>query len=238
VLNPGGNIVCRNFDFAADGLCDGTITATLNLADGTRDLGEVTYPFVLGDAGACCEGVTCLLTCSADLNVGADPMECSTVVHYPTTASGPCGTITCTPPPGSSFQLGETNVTCSSMMGDESCELTITVDDTQPPSISCPPNRSIPSADSVTAIYGGLATSDNCPNVEIVCDPPEGSQLPQGETTVTCTATDEGNLTDMCSFVITVSNPAPVVGNAGLIAAILVLFMLGGLYLRRATLER
>ena len=49
-LLPGGVPVCRNFTFTADGNCGGTITATLQLQDGTTDYGTVTYTFTLGGA--------------------------------------------------------------------------------------------------------------------------------------------------------------------------------------------
>ena len=46
--------------------------------------------------------------------------------------------------------------------------------------------------------------TDNCSDVTITCEPPSGSALPIGTTTVTCTATDAaGNAAD-CSFAVLV----------------------------------
>ncbi|HTF37218.1 MAG TPA: HYR domain-containing protein, partial [Blastocatellia bacterium] len=58
----------------------------------------------------------------------------------------------------------------------------------------------------------------NCPGVTVVCNPPAGSCLPVGVTTVTCTATDASGNTATCSFTVTTfdtalqddSNPATI----------------------------
>ncbi|MDX2041721.1 MAG: hypothetical protein SF097_10740 [Acidobacteriota bacterium] len=52
----------------------------------------------------------------------------STIVNYPApTANGICGTITCTPASGSTFNLGTTTVTCNSSIGNQSCSFNVTV---------------------------------------------------------------------------------------------------------------
>jgi subtilisin-like proprotein convertase family protein len=48
VVVAGGPAVARPFTFTASGSCGGTLTATLQLQDGARDLGTVTYTFTLG----------------------------------------------------------------------------------------------------------------------------------------------------------------------------------------------
>jgi hypothetical protein len=104
------------------------------------------------------------------------------------------------------------------------CTFTVTVNDTQPPSITCPANivvaaaASCPPATSRTVNYTVTAT-DNCPGVTVVCNPPSGSVFPVGTTTVNCTATDAHGNTASCSFTVTVfsaclvdeSNPSNVV---------------------------
>src|SRR5439155_8675807 len=47
VLIGGGATVSRNFGFTAVGTNGGTVTATFPLQDGTRDLGSVSFGFML-----------------------------------------------------------------------------------------------------------------------------------------------------------------------------------------------
>src|SRR6202162_2392725 len=47
VIAPGGS-AARNFSFTASGTCGGTLTATIQLQDGTTALGNATYTFKLG----------------------------------------------------------------------------------------------------------------------------------------------------------------------------------------------
>ncbi|MDQ6765672.1 MAG: hypothetical protein M3Z22_06180 [Verrucomicrobiota bacterium] len=44
----GGASVCRTFTFTPSGACGSTVTATLQLQDGTTNLGNLTYTFTLG----------------------------------------------------------------------------------------------------------------------------------------------------------------------------------------------
>ena len=104
------------------------------------------------------------------------------------------------------------------------CTFTVKVNDTQPPTITCPANivvaaaATCPPATSRTVNFTVTAT-DNCPGVTVVCVPPSGSIFPVGTTTVTCTATDASGNTATCSFTVTVfsaclvdeSNPSNVV---------------------------
>ncbi len=50
-----------------------------------------------------------------------------------------------------------------------------------------------------------VSATDDCSEVSIVCDPPSGSEFPQGETMVTCTATDGDENSAECSFQVTVT---------------------------------
>ena len=103
---------------------------------------------------------------------------------------------------------GETTVTLAGQVIEGGCvSLTVTVNDTQPPSITCPANVT-----SVSPVVGsgGVVTyppptaSDNCPGVTTACTPPSGSMFPIGTTTVTCTATDTSGNTATCSFTVSV----------------------------------
>ena len=48
VVLAGGPAVARSFSFIAGGSCGGTVTATLQLQDGSSNLGTVSYSFTLG----------------------------------------------------------------------------------------------------------------------------------------------------------------------------------------------
>jgi hypothetical protein len=58
----------------------------------------------------------------------------------------------------------------------------------------------------VVVTYPAPVASDNCPGVTASCNPPSGSCLPVGTTTVTCTATDTSGNTATCTFTVTVFN--------------------------------
>ncbi|HYP28851.1 MAG TPA: S8 family serine peptidase [Blastocatellia bacterium] len=157
--------------------------------------------------GTSCGGaVPCDLTCPANITVSNAPNQCGAVVNYPApTSTGSCGTVTCSPPSGSFFPVGTTTVTCTGT-GD-TCSFTITVQDTQPPSITCPSNITVvgtPGQPGALVTFPPPTASDNCPGVTVVCTPPSGSTFPVGTTTVTCTATDASGNTATCSFTVTV----------------------------------
>ena len=147
---------------------------------------------------------SCELTCPANITQSNDPDQCGAVVNYPPpTTTGTCGTVTCSPASGSFFPVGTTTVTCTAT-GDD-CTFTITVVDTQPPSISCPANVTAvgtPGVPTVVVNYPPPTASDNCPGVTTACVPPSGSSFPIGVTTVTCTATDASGNTATCSFTV------------------------------------
>jgi subtilisin-like proprotein convertase family protein len=96
------------------------------------------------------------------------------------------------------------------MARTSSCTFTVRVNDTQPPTITCPAN-----VVAVTPTAGGSGTivcfppptaSDNCPGVTTMCVPPSGSTFPIGTTTVTCTATDASGNTTICTFTVSTFN--------------------------------
>jgi len=129
-------------------------------------------------------------------------------------------------------------VTCTSDSGD-TCEFNITVNDTTPPFIACPPNQAIPASDGTTGVnYPPPSASDNCSILSSECMPPSGSTLPVGQTVATCTATDPSGNTAQCGFLIKVFRPAaPVLGAVGLAILVLIVGSIGvwTLYRRRAT---
>lgn len=158
------------------------------------------------DVTTCSCVASCTITCPANITVSNDPNQCGAVVNYaaPMT-TGTCGTVTCSPASGSFFPVGTTTVNCTTMAGP-SCSFTVTVNDTQPPSITCPPNITTtvttPGGSCGVVNFPAPTASDNCPGVTVVCTPPSGTCFPAGTTTVTCTATDTSGNTATCSFTV------------------------------------
>jgi len=159
-----------------------------------------------------------VVSCPANIVKSTDPDQCSAVVNYMATANDNCDgplTPTCAPPSGSTFQKGTTTVTCmatDSSKNTGSCSFTVTVNDTQPPSLTCPANittRTAQVGDSCVVVnYATPTASDNCPLPPnpVVCSPPSGSCFANGTTTVTCTATDSSGNIASCSFRVSVFN--------------------------------
>jgi subtilisin-like proprotein convertase family protein len=179
------------------------------------DLGGDTGNFAGGwslsittSAPVCCVSA-CTLTCPANITKANDVNQCGAVVNYPPpTVGGTCGTVTCTPPSGSFFPVGTTTVNCSASAAASTCSFTVTVNDTVPPTITCPANIAVqapPGAASVVVNYPAPTTTDNCP-LTVVCNPPSGSAFAPGTTTVTCTATDPSSNTATCSFTVSMTN--------------------------------
>jgi hypothetical protein len=159
------------------------------------------------------------LACPANITRATDANQCSAVVNYAVpVATDNCpglGTVTCVPPTGTAFPKGVTTVSCTvkdASQNQTSCSFTITVNDTQAPSIVTPANmiisaaKTCPIATSTVVTYAMPTISDNCPGASIVCVPPSGSSFPVGATVVNCTATDGSNNTTACSFQVTVYN--------------------------------
>ncbi len=186
------------------GLATSTYTATAPGAgsgSSTVDQQTVSAPITVT--------APCGITCPANQTVSNDPNQCGAVVNYPApTTTGTCNTVTCNPPSGSFFPKGTTTVTCQATGAPApSCSFTVTVNDTQPPTITCPASFAIgtDSATGRTVTYSPPTASDNCPGVTVACNPLSGANYPVGTTTVTCTATDASSNTATCSFTITVN---------------------------------
>jgi hypothetical protein len=145
--------------------------------------------------------------------------QCSAVVSYTRAATDTCDggrTVTCNPASGSTFQKGVTTVNCaaSDTSGNTGqCSFTVTVNDTQVPSITCPANITTgtdPNRCSANVSFN-VTAGDNCGAVAPVCAPPSGSSFPKGSTTVTCSASDAAGNSSSCSFTVTIRDTQPPV---------------------------
>ena len=179
--------------------------------DLSGDIGSIAggWSLTITTAVPVCCSSPCTLTCPANITKPNDPNQCGAVVNYAAPiVGGTCGTVSCSPASGLFFPVGTTTVTCSASAAATTCSFTVTVQDTAPPTISCPPSMLLqapPGAASLVVTYPAPTTTDNCP-LTVVCSPASGSAFLPGTTTVTCTATDPSSNTASCSFTVTVNN--------------------------------
>jgi hypothetical protein len=194
-------------------------SSAFNTADGPTSLATdqrgVPRPQLGGsDIGAF--ELDCQITCPANVVQANDPNQCGAVVTYPapTTSSGSCGTVTCSPASGSFFPVGTTTVTCTAAAGP-SCNFTVKVNDTQLPTITCPGSIA-KFTDSgqlgATITTGAPVALDNCPGLTIAGVRSDGKPLnalyPIGVTIITWTATDASGNKASCGQTITVMVPS------------------------------
>jgi hypothetical protein len=162
-----------------------------------------------------------VLTCPPNIVVNAAAGQCASNVTFNVTASDACGSVTnlaSVPASGSAFPVGVTTVTntATDNSGNAStCIFTVTVIDTQPPTITCPPDLFVIAAPGqpTTNLTFSVTANDACGSVtSLVSVPPSGYAFPVGVTTVTNTATDNSGNSSTCSFTVTVTaaNRAPL----------------------------
>ncbi len=152
---------------------------------------------------------SCEITCPADIVTSTSPGQCGAIVNFPLpSTTGVCSTVTCTPPSDSFFLIGTTIVTCASA-GEPNCTFTVTVNDAEAPTITCPSSITVsndPGQCSAVVNYALPTATDNCSSVSVGCNPPQGAVFPIGATTVNCVATDLGGNSSSCSFTVTVND--------------------------------
>ncbi|HEX8999218.1 MAG TPA: putative Ig domain-containing protein, partial [Blastocatellia bacterium] len=163
----------------------------------------------------------------ASQTVSADPGACTAAVSFAPVATGlPTPTIVCkigatTITSPYNFPIGTSNVICTAGNGaapDATCGFSVTVNDTQAPTLSCPGNQTITatSVAGATVNYTAPSASDNCGAPSVICNPPAGSLFSIGTTSVNCVATDAAMLTNSCGFSVIVNCPAITINPSSL----------------------
>ena len=159
------------------------------------------------------------ITCPGDISKSTDANQCTAVVTYPNpvfsdNCAGGYLTRTSGPASGSVFPKGTTmvNWVATDASGNSSlCGFTVTVNDAQAPSITCPVNL-VKSTDigQCTAVvtYATPVFTDNCTGVTgvLFSGGASGSAFPKGANSVVWQATDGEGLTKRCTFTITVND--------------------------------
>ena len=211
-----------------------TITQTAGQASGTFfPIGTTTNTFLAtcptGSPASCSFTVTVVdnqnptISCPSNITVNTASNSCAANVNYSVpTATDNCPGVgvsrTAGPASGGSFALGTTTVThlATDASGNTaSCNFTVTVNDNQNPSISCPANINVNAASGSCAAnvnYSTPSASDNCSVITALTGGlASGSSFPVGTTTVSYSATDPSSNSVNCSFSVTVNdaqNPA------------------------------
>ncbi|HEY9173663.1 MAG TPA: HYR domain-containing protein [Verrucomicrobiae bacterium] len=154
--------------------------------------------------------------CPGDFTVNTEPGKCEATVIWTADVrdDNPGAIIECVPPSGSVFPKGTTRVTCtaSDAAGNTAaCSFTVTVSDTEPPTISCPPDLTVNTdagqCSAAGVNLGAPSVADNCGIVTPANDAP--AVFPKGTTLVTWTATDSSGNTATCVQRVTVVDREP-----------------------------
>jgi len=217
-LNNGGGTMTGagpSFNFTVTPASTTTYTATGTDATGCAITMSNTATVIVGDT------TPPTITCPADSSASANGSCQAAVPDYASSAvatdncSGPV-TKTQSPIAGTLVGLGPHIVTVTAMDSSgnsSSCTTTFTVNDTTPPTVTCPANSSA-SADAncqaAVPNYAASATaSDNCGPVTKTQSPAAGTLVGLGPHTVTVTATDGAGNSSSCTTTFTVNDTTP-----------------------------
>lgn len=152
------------------------------------------------------------ISCPSNISLSNTGGQCGRAVSYATpTASDNCSYTlarTAGPASGSTFPVGTTTVTyvATDPSGNSSsCSFTVTINDTQNPTITCPGTVTVAANLGCTASgvsLGNATVSDNCSGVTSSNN--GSATYPVGSTTVVWTATDASGNTSTCNQTVTV----------------------------------
>jgi hypothetical protein len=224
ICNGNGGFIPTSTQFAAPN-APAFVTAGDFDLDGKTDIAIAGFGVnaLVLRFNTCISATPPMIICPQNIVISANPNQCSASVSFNVTATGaPAPIVVCklgatviTSP--HTFPVGASTVSCTASNGtmpDATCSFTVTVQDTQPPTISCPANITAVTNQSVCVPSGQTpcqvisfpapVVSDNCSGATVVCNPASGSCFPIGTTTVTCTASDSSGNTASCSFAVTV----------------------------------
>lgn len=194
----------------------GTTTVTYTVKDPSNNTSTCTFTVTIVD-----NTPPVLSNCPTDMIVSAGS-NCQAIVNFPNPTFDDNCSVTLSVSPqasGTSFSLGETNVTFTATDGAgnaSTCSFKVTVVDTTPPVFTnCPTNITVNVADDCEKVVTWTEPDldDNC-SATVDISHPSGSAFPLGETIVTYEAKDGANNTAVCTFTVTVvDNVAPVFTN-------------------------
>lgn len=129
-------------------------------------------------------------------------------------------TVTYAPARGALFPLGDTPVTATGRDGagnEGTCSFAVRVQDTTPPSITCPADVAVTTGGDAAPASLGEATATDAVSGVIAAQPsvPSGSSFPVGTTTVEFRATDGAGNTAICTLRVDVTREPQRGGGGG-----------------------
>ena len=153
---------------------------------------------------------------ASDVAVSSDPGRCGAIVVFGASATDNCSlaVFNCSPPSGSLFPVGETEVTCVAIDSSNNVSVssfTVTVTDNEAPVIAAVADIAVgndPGACGAVVVFD-VAATDNCGVASVSSDSPPGAEFPVGTTTVTITATDIHGNGSSSTFTVTVTDTEP-----------------------------
>jgi hypothetical protein len=189
----------------------GTTMVTCTATDSAGNKGSASFTVTVLRPGQ----ARIVLTVPHHLRVEATGPD-GAVVAYTVTVVDPLGTatVTCTPPSGSLFPLGRTQVMCTATdaSGQHAARrFDVRVVDTTPPVIAGVPDDITADStkhDAVVTYTLPTATDLVDGTVPVRCHPPSGARLHEGVTEVECEARDSSHNRATASFTVTVNGPA------------------------------
>jgi Ca2+-binding RTX toxin-like protein len=190
----------------------GDSLVTCAASDEAGNAGEASFLVVVRDTTAPA------LTLPAPITVTADGTG-TALVTFSTSAtdivSGPVPVV-CDPASGDRFLVGTTTVNCfarDAAANEGRGSFTVTVNSSNtPPVINQPADitqEATSSTGNVVNYPVVTATDAQDGTLTATCTPARGTRFPIGTTTVTCTATDSGGLSDAKTFRITIQDTTP-----------------------------
>lgn len=160
------------------------------------------------------------ITCPSSIVTQNAPGFCYQTVTYASPVSSadcqvPTLTLVSGLSSGSNFPVGVTNVTyeASTVAGSAFCSFFVTVNNTQLPTITCPPSQTLNTTTlscSASTLVATPVSSSNCPlNISILAGASPSGSFSLGTTTLVWEATDPSGLTATCQSQVTVVDTVP-----------------------------
>ncbi|MCB9282852.1 MAG: HYR domain-containing protein [Lewinellaceae bacterium] len=157
------------------------------------------------------------IVCPSDITTGNDAGVCGANVTYTVSYGDNCSVATLAQGAGqgsgSTFPVGTTTNTFTVTDASNNmatCSFTVTVNDTENPTIACPPNITTGSDAGVCGAVVAYTVSygDNCPGATLAQSAGQASSstFPVSTTTNSFTVTDASGNSAMCSFTVTVND--------------------------------
>jgi uncharacterized repeat protein (TIGR03803 family) len=232
-----GAVVNYSTPVGTDNCTGSATTQTAGLGSGsTFPIGTTANTFKVTDASgnsaSCSFNVIVTdtqfpaITCAGNITVGNDANSCGAIVSYAApTASDNCSFAVGQEsglPSGAFYPVGtattNTYVATDASGNSSACSFTVTVSDTQNPSITCPGNISgaVNNSGCTRLVTYTVSYGDNCSGSTLTqtAGMPSGSAFPKGVTTNTFKVTDASGNSATCSFTVTVTSSLSVYAGA------------------------